>query len=77
MKIVTVYGTRPELIKLSEVIKKLDQSFEHILIDTGQNSDFHLNKIFLKDLKIRKPDLANTFYGFRCSRSAKQSPQHK
>ena len=56
MKIVTVYGTRPELIKLSEVIKKLDQSFEHILIDTGQNSDFHLNKIFLKDLKIRKPN---------------------
>ena len=54
MKIVTVYGTRPELIKLS-VIKKLDQSFEHILIDTGQNSDFHLNKIF-EDLKIRKPN---------------------
>ena len=43
MKIVTVYGTRPELIKLSEVIKKLDETFNHVLIDTGQNSDFYLN----------------------------------
>lgn len=56
MKILTVYGTRPELIKLSLVIKKLDETFNHILIDTGQNDNFYLNNIFLKDLKIRKPN---------------------
>lgn len=57
MKIATIVGTRPELIKLSAVIKKLDTSCEHILIHTGQNFDFELNEIFFKDLEIRKPDV--------------------
>ena len=56
MKILTVYGTRPELIKLSLVIKKLDETFNHILIDTGQHDNFYLNNIFLKYLKIIKPN---------------------
>lgn len=56
MKVVTIVGTRPELIKLSRSIPLLDQNFEHILIHTGQNYDYELNEIFFKELKIRKPD---------------------
>ncbi|MDC3077482.1 UDP-N-acetylglucosamine 2-epimerase (non-hydrolyzing) [Flavobacteriales bacterium] len=57
MKIATIVGTRPELIKLSEVIKKLDNVCDHLLIHTGQNFDFELNEIFFKDLEIRKPNI--------------------
>ena len=53
----TIVGTRPELIKLSAVIKKLDSVCEHILVHTGQNFDFELNEIFFKDLAIRKPNV--------------------
>ena len=52
----TVIGTRPEIIRLSEVIKKCDIYFEHILVHTGQNYDYNLNQIFFKNLGIRKPD---------------------
>ena len=57
LKIMTVVGTRPEIIKLSEVIKELDNHSEHILVHTGQNYDFELNEVFFKDLGIRKPDI--------------------
>jgi len=53
----TVVGTRPEIIKLAEVIKKLDEHFEHILVHTGQNYDYELNEVFFKDLGIREPDV--------------------
>lgn len=58
LKVLTVVGTRPEIIRLSAVIKKLDQtrSIEHILVHTGQNYDYELNEIFFKDLDLRKPD---------------------
>lgn len=56
LKLVTVVGTRPEIIKLSEIIKKCDQYFEHILIHTGQNYDYTLNQVFFEELDIRKPD---------------------
>ena len=56
LKIATVVGTRPEIIRLACVIKKLDKYFEHILIHTGQNYDYELNEIFFEDLGIRKPD---------------------
>ncbi len=56
MKVMTVLGTRPEVIRLSEVIKACDKYFEHILVHTGQNWDYTLNKIFFKELEIRKPD---------------------
>lgn len=56
MKILTLVGTRPELIKLSMVIKELDKHCEHILAHTGQNYDFELNEVFFRDLEIRKPD---------------------
>ncbi len=56
LKIVTVVGTRPEIIRLSCVIKKLDEHCEHILVHTGQNYDYELNEIFFNDLNIRKPD---------------------
>jgi len=56
MKVVTVFGTRPELIKLSRIIPALDKKFNHVLINTNQNSNYELNRIFLKELKIRKPD---------------------
>ena len=56
MKLVTIVGTRPELIKLSCIIPLLDKYFDHILIHTGQNYDYELNEVFFKDLNIRKPD---------------------
>ncbi|MDB9998571.1 UDP-N-acetylglucosamine 2-epimerase (non-hydrolyzing) [Alphaproteobacteria bacterium] len=56
LKIVTVLGTRPEIIRLASIIKKLDKYCEHILIHTGQNYDYELNEIFFDDLGIRKPD---------------------
>jgi len=56
MKLFTLVGTRPELIKLSETIKELDRSVEHVLVHTGQNYDFELNELFFEQLGIRKPD---------------------
>ena len=56
IKIVTVVGTRPEIIRLSRVIHKLDQAAEHTLVHTGQNYDYELNEIFFQDLGLRKPD---------------------
>ena len=56
LKVVTVLGTRPEIIRLSVIIKKFDQFFDHTLVHTGQNYDFTLNEIFFEELCIRKPD---------------------
>ncbi len=56
LKVVTIIGTRPEIIRLAECIKKCDMFFEHILIHTGQNYDYNLNEIFFKELELRKPD---------------------
>ena len=56
LKLVTIIGTRPEIIRLSLVIKKCDKFFDHTLIHTGQNYDYELNEIFFKELEIRKPD---------------------
>jgi UDP-N-acetylglucosamine 2-epimerase (non-hydrolysing) len=56
MKIMTVVGTRPELIRLSRIIPKLDEYCDHLLVHTGQNYDERLNQIFFKDLGIRNPD---------------------
>lgn len=56
LKVVTVVGTRPEIIRLSRVMAKLDQYCEHVLVHTGQNYDYELNEIFFLDLGIRKPD---------------------
>lgn len=52
----TILGTRPEIIKMSEIIKKSDIYFDHILVHTGQNYDYTLNEVFFKDLGLRKPD---------------------
>ncbi|MFZ3231145.1 MAG: UDP-N-acetylglucosamine 2-epimerase (non-hydrolyzing) [Pseudobdellovibrio sp.] len=56
MKVMTIVGTRPEIIKLSRVMAALDKHTEHILVHTGQNYDYDLNEVFFKDLEIRKPD---------------------
>ncbi|PIC56153.1 UDP-N-acetylglucosamine 2-epimerase (non-hydrolyzing) [Sporosarcina sp. P12(2017)] len=58
LKVMTVVGTRPEIIRLSAVINKLEESnaIEHILVHTGQNYDYELNEVFFKDFKLRKPD---------------------
>lgn len=56
LKVMTILGTRPEIIRLSEVIKKCDKYFDHILVHTGQNWDYALNKIFFEDLELRMPD---------------------
>ncbi|MES2963692.1 MAG: UDP-N-acetylglucosamine 2-epimerase (non-hydrolyzing) [Bdellovibrionota bacterium] len=56
LKVMTIVGTRPELIKLSRVIAELDKYTEHVLVHTGQNYDFELNEVFFRDLEIRKPN---------------------
>lgn len=56
LKVMTIVGTRPEIIRLSRVINKLDQHCEHVLVHTGQNYDYELNQVFFSDLGIRKPD---------------------
>jgi len=56
LKVMTIVGTRPELIKMSRVIAEFDQHTRHILVHTGQNYDYELNQVFFKDLEIRKPD---------------------
>lgn len=56
LKLMTIVGTRPEIIKLSEIIKKCEKYFDHILVHTGQNWDYTLNDIFFKELEIKAPD---------------------
>lgn len=56
LKVMTVVGTRPEIIKLSRVIPELDKYTKHVLVHTGQNFDYELNEIFFNELKLRKPD---------------------
>ena len=58
LKVMTVVGTRPEIIRLSAVINKLDKSeaIEHILVHTGQNYDYELNEVFFEDFNLKKPD---------------------
>jgi UDP-N-acetylglucosamine 2-epimerase len=58
LKVMTVVGTRPEIIRLSAVINKLEESeaIDHTLVHTGQNYDYELNEVFFKDFKLKKPD---------------------
>ncbi len=56
LKVMTIVGTRPELIRLSRVIARLEQTVEHVLVHTGQNYDYTLNEVFFRDLDIRRPD---------------------
>jgi len=56
MKVMTIVGTRPEVIKLCRVIHKCDSHFRHVLVHTGQNHDYELNQVFFEQLEIRKPD---------------------
>lgn len=70
LKVLTVAGTRPEIIRLSCVLKKLDESeaIEHVLVHTGQNYDYELNEVFFEDLGLRKPDhFLNAATGNPCS----------
>jgi UDP-N-acetylglucosamine 2-epimerase len=56
LKLVTLIGTRPEIIRLAEIIKLADQNYNHVLVHTGQNYDYTLNEIFFEELGLRKPD---------------------
>ena len=56
LRVLTVVGTRPEIIRLSRVMALLDRETEHILVHTGQNYDYELNEVFFRDLELRKPD---------------------
>lgn len=56
LKVMTVVGTRPEIIRLSRVLAQLDEFCEHVLVHTGQNYDYELNQVFFDDLEVRKPD---------------------
>ena len=56
LKLMTIVGTRPEIIKMSEIIKKCDTYFDHVLVHTGQNYDYQLNEVFFKELGLRAPD---------------------
>lgn len=57
LKVMTIVGTRPEIIKLSQVMKELDRHVEHVIVHTGQNYDYELNEIFFEQLEVRKPDI--------------------
>jgi len=57
LKVMTIVGTRPEIIKLSQVMKELDRHVDHIIVHTGQNYDYELNELFFEQLDIRKPDI--------------------
>ena len=57
LKVMTIVGTRPEIIKLSQVMKELDQHVDHTIVHTGQNYDYELNELFFEQLNIRKPDI--------------------
>ena len=56
LKVMTIVGTRPEIIRLARVVEKLDRHCEHILVHTGQNYDYELNGVFFTELNIRRPD---------------------
>ena len=56
LKVMTIVGTRPEVIKLSRVIAELEKQAQHVLVHTGQNHDYELNEIFFRELEIRRPD---------------------
>src|SRR5215471_15190139 len=56
LKVMTIVGTRPEIIRLSRIIDKLDRYTQHVLVHTGQNYDYELNEVFFRQLEIRKPD---------------------
>ena len=56
LRLMTIVGTRPEIIKMSEIIKKADKYFDQVLVHTGQNYDYELNKVFFEDLGLREPD---------------------
>ena len=74
LKVLTVVGTRPEIIRLSRVLIKLDEteSIEHILVHTGQNYDYELNEVFFKDLGLRKPDFFLNAAGTNATSTAGQ-----
>src|SRR5690349_2913688 len=56
LKVMSIVGTRPEIIRLSRVLAALDKHCEHVLVHTGQNYDYELNEIFFQDLGVRRPD---------------------
>jgi len=56
MKVMTIFGRRPEIIRLSRVIVALEDHVEHVLVHTGQNYDYELNQVFFEDVEIRSPD---------------------
>ena len=56
MKLMTIIGTRPEIIKLASTLLELEKHTQHIIVHTGQNFDYELNELFFKELGIRKPD---------------------
>ena len=56
LKVMTILGTRPEIIRLSRVIARLDDFTDHVIVHTGQNWDYELNEVFFEDLGVRKPD---------------------
>ena len=55
LKVLTVVGTRPEIIRLSRVMAKLDEHTEHVIVHTGQNYDYELNEVFFQNLQVKKP----------------------
>ena len=56
LKLMTIVGTRPEIIKMSAIMKKCDEYFDHIIVHTGQNYDYTLNQVFFEELALREPD---------------------
>lgn len=74
LKVLTVVGTRPEIIRLACVLQKMDasQAIDHVLVHTGQNYDYELNEVFFEDLGLRKPDYFLNAAGVNATATAGQ-----
>ena len=77
LKLMTIVGTRPEIIRLAAVIKKCDKYFDQLLVHTGQNYDYTLNGIFFEDLGLRAPDFLSGRGGRRFGRDHRQHHRQK
>ena len=77
LKVMTIVGTRPELIKMSRVIAEFDQHTRHVLVHTGQNFDYELNQVFFDDLGIRKPDYFLAVAGKTAAKGLLDRNSHK
>ena len=77
MKVMTIVGTRPEIIKMSRVMSEMEKYVNHVLVHTGQNYDYELNEVFFKNLKVKKPKYFLDVAGWICKSCLEEIFSHK